>query len=83
MKTVVLSRFLRYLTIINAIFEDDEHYYKCHYELSYNQYVFTKRNLQMPKSENCRCFVFSQTWRHLGIAQTSLALLSVCTSFPR
>ena len=36
----------------------------------------------MPKSENCRCFAFSETWRHLGIAQTSLALLSVCTSFP-
>lgn len=27
------------------------------------------------------CF-FSETWRHLGIAQTNLALLSVCTSFP-
>ena len=39
-------------------------------------------NLQMPKSDNCRCFAFCETWRHLGIAQTSLALLSVCTSFP-
>ena len=39
-------------------------------------------NLQMPKSENCRCFAFSEIWQHLGIAQTSLALLSVCTSFP-
>ena len=38
--------------------------------------------LQMTKSENIRCFAFSETWRHLGIAQTSLALLSVCTSFP-
>ena len=37
----------------------------------------------MPKSENCRCFAFSETWRHLGIAQPSLAILSVCTSFPR
>ena len=36
----------------------------------------------MTKSENFRCFAFSETWRHLGIAQTSLALLSVCTSFP-
>jgi len=36
----------------------------------------------MSKSKNFRCFAFSETWRHLGIAQTSLALLSVCTSFP-
>ena len=36
----------------------------------------------MSKSENFACFAFSETWRHLGIAQTSLALLSVCTSFP-
>ena len=36
----------------------------------------------MTEKENFACFVFSETWRHLGIAQTSLALLSVCTSFP-
>ena len=48
MKTVVRSRFLCYLTIINAKFEDDEHHYKCHYELSYNQYVFT-RNAKIGK----------------------------------
>ena len=36
----------------------------------------------MTKKENFACFAFSETWRHLGIAQTSLALLSVCTSFP-
>lgn len=35
------------------------------------------------KSENFLCFAFSETWRHLAIAQPSLALLSVCTSFPR
>lgn len=38
---------------------------------------------EMTKSENISCFAFSETWWHLGIAQTSLALLSVCTSFPR
>ena len=42
-----------------------------------------KTGLQMTKSENLRCFAFSETWRHLGIAQTSFVLLSVCTSFPR
>lgn len=30
MKTVVLSRFLCYMTIINAKYEDEEHNFKCH-----------------------------------------------------
>jgi len=29
-KSVVLSRFLCYMTIINAKFEDEEHHFKCH-----------------------------------------------------
>ena len=45
MKTIVLSLFLCYLTTINAKFEDDEHHYNCHYELSYIQYVFNRMHL--------------------------------------
>ena len=32
--------------------------------------------------ENVAVVLLSETWRHLGIAHASMALLSVCTSFP-
>lgn len=35
----------------------------------------------MTKSEKCCCFAFSETWWHFGIAQASLALLSVYKLF--
>lgn len=44
----------------------------------------THSNTSNSKIEkNVVVLLFSETWRHLGIAQTNLALLSVCTSFPR
>ena len=38
--------------------------------LRYPYHPFTvSENSKMSKSENFLCFAFSETWRHLGIAQ--------------